>query len=213
MSIIIKGVTMKKVSELMMNAENGFLDCESLKRAIGEKYQKRLKEKPNFWHKNVESVKMDFTLIPQHDERLAFWLIRKGNKLVIQCFVFAYHYSAEWQLILSEEFMLKDCDSEIYDVAAAEKKIDVAAAEKKIMEVVDKFLEAECKNDKKDDEREAAADDSLEVEFFDELPKENDARLKDGQVWRVNQSKGYSFKGYYYWDANDKKWLFESDLE
>ncbi|WP_301050521.1 hypothetical protein, partial [Helicobacter rodentium] len=99
------------------------------------------------------------------------------------------------------------------DVAAAEKKIDVAAAEKKIMEVVDKFLEAECKNDKKDDEREAAADDSLEVEFFDELPKENDARLKDGQVWRVNQSKGYSFKGYYYWDANDKKWLFESDLE
>ncbi|WP_290456814.1 hypothetical protein [Helicobacter rodentium] len=195
---------MKKVSELMMNAENGFLDCESLKRAIGEKYQKRLKEKPNFWHKNVESVKMDFTLIPQHDERLAFWLIRKGNKLVIQCFVFAYHYSAEWQLILSEEFMLKDYDSEIYDVAAAEKKI---------MEVVDKFLEAECKNDKKDDEREAAADDSLEVEFFDELPKENDARLKDGQVWRVNQSKGYSFKGYYYWDANDKKWLFESDLE
>ncbi len=188
----------------MMNAENGFLDCESLKRAIGEKYQKRLKEKPNFWHKNVESVKMDFTLIPQHDERLAFWLIRKGNKLVIQCFVFAYHYSAEWQLILSEEFMLKDYDSEIYDVAAAEKKI---------MEVVDKFLEAECKNDKKDDEREAAADDSLEVEFFDELPKENDARLKDGQVWRVNQSKGYSFKGYYYWDANDKKWLFESDLE
>lgn len=195
---------MKKVSELMMNAENGFLDCESLKRAIGEKYQKRLKEKPNFWHKNVESVKMDFTLIPQHDERLAFWLIRKGNKLVIQCFVFVYHYSAEWQLILSEEFMLKDYDSEIYDVAAAEKKI---------MEVVDKFLEAECKNDKKDDEREAAADDSLEVEFFDELPKENDARLKDGQVWRVNQSKGYIFKGYYYWDANDKKWLFESDLE
>ncbi|WP_300950221.1 hypothetical protein [Helicobacter rodentium] len=51
------------------------------------------------------------------------------------------------------------------------------------------------------------------MEFFDELPKENDARLKDGQVWRVNQSKGYSFKGYYYWDANDKKWLFESDLE
>lgn len=195
---------MKKVREFIMNAENGFLNYESLKMEIGEKYQKRLKEKPNFWHKNVESIKMDFTLIPQHDERLAFWLIRKVNKLVVQCYVFAYRYSTEWQLILSEEVMLKDYDGETYDVADAEKKI---------MEAVDKFLEMECKTDRKDDEVEVVINDFLEVEFFDELPKENDARLKDGQIWRVNQSKGYSFKGYYSWSANDKKWLFEADLD
>lgn len=195
---------MIKVKSLMMNAENGFLGYDHLLREIGAKYQKRLKEKHNFWDKRVRQIKMDFTLIPTHDERLAFWLIRKGNKLVVQCFVFAYRYSTEWQLILSEEVVLKDYDSETYNVADAEKKI---------MEVVDKFLEMECKDNKKDDKKEAVINDSLEVEFFDELPKENDARLKDGQIWRVNQSKGYSFKGYYYWDANDKKWLFEEDLD
>ena len=195
---------MKKVREFIMNAENGFLNYESLKRAIGEKYQKRLKEKPNFWHKNVESIKLDFTLIPQHDERLAFWLIRKGNKLKVLCYVFAYSYSTEWQPILNKEVMLKDYDGETYNVADAEKKI---------MEAIDEFLEMECKTDGKDDEVEVVINDSLEVEFFDELPKENDARLKDGQVWRVNQSKGYSFKGYYLWNANDKKWQFEADLD
>lgn len=194
---------MKKAREFIMNAENGFLNYESLKRAIGEKYQKRLKEKPNFWHKEVESIKMDFTLIPQHDERLAFWLIRKGNKLIVQCFVFAYRYSTEWQLILSEEVILKDYDKEIYNVADAERDI---------MGVIDRFLEMECKDNPKDDESEISISGALEVEFFDELPKENDARLRDGQVWRVNQSKGYSFKGYYLWSANDEKWLFESDL-
>ncbi len=195
---------MIKVKDLMLKAEYDFIDCEHLKRAIGEKYQKRLKEKPGFWHRNAESIKMDFTLIPQHDERLAFWLIRKGNKLVVQCFVFAYRYSTKWQLILNEEVILKDYDSEIYNVADAERDI---------MGVIDRFLEMECKDNPKDDEKESIIDGALEVEFFSELPKENDARLKDGQVWRVNQSKDYSFKGYYLWNANDKKWLFEEDLD
>lgn len=195
---------MIKVLDLMLNGDNGILDKGHLLREIGTKYQKRLKEKPSFWDKSVSQIKMDFTLIPQHDERLAFWIIRKEGKLVIQCFVFKYQYSTDWQLILSEEVILKDYDKEIYNVADAERDI---------MGVIDRFLEMECKDNPKDDESEISISGALEVEFFDELPKENDARLRDGQVWRVNQSKGYSFKGYYLWSANDKKWLFESDLD
>lgn len=194
---------MIKVLDLMLNGDNGILDKGHLLREIGTKYQKRLKEKPSFWDKSVSQIKMDFTLIPQHDERLAFWIIRKEGKLVIQCFVFKYQYSTDWQLILSKEIDIKPFDD----------GFDVAKAEKDIMAVIENFLDMECKDTPKDDDVQAQRDNDFVVEFFNELPKENDARLKDGQVWRVNQSKDYSFKGYYLWNANDKKWLFESDLD
>lgn len=194
---------MIKVLDLMLNGDNGILDKGHLLREIGTKYRKRLKEKPIFWDKSVSQIKMDFTLIPQHDERLAFWIIRKEGKLVIQCFVFKYQYSTDWQLILSKEIDIKPFDD----------GFDVAKAEKDIMAVIENFLDMECKDSPKDDKKEVSIDTALEVEFFSELPRKDDARLKDGQVWRVNQSKDYNFRGYYIWEEASDMWYFERDLD
>lgn len=192
---------MIKVLDLMLNGDNGILDKEHLLREIGTKYQKRLKEKPSFWDKSVNQIKMDFTLIPQHDERLAFCLIRKKSKLVIQCFVFKYQYSTNWQLILSKEIDIKPFDS----------GFDVAKAEKEIMAVIENFLDMECKDTPKDDNVQTQRDNNFVVEFFNELPKENDPQLEAGQIWKVCKTRDYNFAGYYSW--NGTSWEFEGDLD
>lgn len=185
----------------MLNDDNGFLDKEHLLREIGAKYQKRLKEKPNFWDKSVRQIKMDFTLIPTHDERLAFWLIRKESILVVQCYVFKYQYNPDWQLILSKEINIKPFEG----------GFNVVEAEKEIMATIESFLDMECKDSQKDDEIQAKRSDDFEVEFFNDLPKENDPQLKAGQVWKVCKTENYNFAGYYMW--NGEKWEFEKDLD
>lgn len=192
---------MIKVRSLIMNAENSFLSYDHLLREIGAKYKKRLKEKPNFWDKSVSQIKMDFTLIPTHDERLAFWLIRKEYSLVVQCYVFKYQYKTDWQLILSKEIDIKSFDD----------GFNVVEAEKEIMATIEAFLDMECKDSQKDDEIKTERSDDFEVEFFNELPKENDPRLKVGQVWKVCKTREYNFAGYYMW--NGEKWEFERDLD
>lgn len=192
---------MIKVKSLMMNAENGFLGYDHLLREIGAKYQKRLKEKHNFWDKRVRQIKMDFTLIPTHDERLAFWLVRKESSLVVQCYAFKYQYKPDWQLILSKEINIKPFEG----------GFNVVEGEKEIMAIIETFLDMECKDSPKDDEIQVERGNELVVEFFNELPKEKDSQLKVGQVWKVCKTKNYSFAGYYMWDG--KKWEFERDLD
>lgn len=190
---------MIKVHTLMSNVEPAYSNKETLLRAIGEKYKKRLSEKPNFWFREVESIKMDFTLIPYHDDRLAFWLIRKGDILVVQCFVFKYQYSISWQLILSEEVKLKSYDEKIYNVERAEKDIS---------KVFERFLEMECKDNRKDDDIEIAKG-FIEVDFYNELLDLKD--VKPNQLVKVKKSRGYTFAGYYLY--NGENWEFEGDLD
>lgn len=192
---------MIKVKSLMMNAENGFLGYDHLLREIGAKYQKRLKEKHNFWDKRVRQIKMDFTLIPTHDERLAFWLIRKESSLVVQCYAFKYQYKPDWQLILSKEINIKPFEG----------GFNVVEGEKEIMATIETFLDMECKDSPKDDEIQVERGNELVVEFFNELPKEKDSQLKVGQVWKVCNTREYNFAGYYMW--NGDKWEFEKDLD
>lgn len=192
---------MIKVLDLMLNGDNGLLDKAHLLREIGAKYQKRLKEKPNFWNKSVSQIKMDFTLIPTHDERLAFWLARKESSLVVQCYAFKYQYKPDWQLILSKEINIKPFEG----------GFNVVEGEKEIMATIETFLDMECKDSPKDDEIQVERGNELVVEFFNELPKEKDSQLKVGQVWKVCKTKNYSFAGYYMWDG--EKWEFERDLD
>lgn len=192
---------MIKVLDLMLNGDNGLLDKTHLLREIGAKYQKRLKEKPSFWDKSVSQIKMDFTLIPTHDERLAFWLVRKESNLVVQCYVFKYQYKPDWQLILSKEINIKPFDD----------GFNVVETEKEIMATIEAFLDMECKNSQKDDEIKAERNNEFVVEFFNELPKEKDPQLKVGQVWKVCKTREYNFAGYYMW--NGEKWEFEKDLD
>lgn len=192
---------MIKVLDLMLNGDNGLLDKAHLLREIGAKYQKRLKEKHNFWDKRVRQIKMDFTLIPTHDERLAFWLVRKESSLVVQCYAFKYQYKPDWQLILSKEINIKPFEG----------GFNVVEGEKEIMATIETFLDMECKDSPKDDEIQVERGNELVVEFFNELPKEKDSQLKVGQVWKVCKTKNYSFAGYYMW--NGDKWEFEKDLD
>lgn len=186
---------------MLLKEENEFLNRAHLLECIKVKYEKRLSEKQGFWDKSVDKIKMDFTLIPQHDERVAFWLIRNNNKITMQCYVFKYQYRPDWQLILTKEFQIKPF----------EDGFNVSEAEKEIEKIFEEFLELECKDTPKDDEIQGDFNSAFEVEFFNELPEESDPNLKEGQIWKVKQTRDYNFAGYYIWE--DKRWCFERDLD
>ncbi|TLD85828.1 hypothetical protein [Helicobacter sp. MIT 05-5294] len=171
-----------------------------LRQEIMVHYEKRLREKPRFWNRAEKEIKLDFSYIPEQDNRIAFWLIRKDLKLVIQCFVFCYNYSTEWQLITNKEVELRDFQG----------GIDVVNAEKHFRKTIDEFLEAECKNDKKDDLISYDMTPIKEVRYFRDLPQEE----AENAVYIVREFADFRAAGKYIFhiEKGVKHWVFYGDI-